>query len=89
MIAKLFWSNYGGHTQSIGSIRRPGTPTTAHLDRYADGLAEKAVVKRGTLIGYVGTSGNADPTRPHLHFAVFKLGPGETVDGSAIPWTPI
>ena len=47
----------------------------AHLDRYADGLQEGAQVKRGDVIGYVGTSGNADPNAPHLHFAVFELTP--------------
>ena len=30
-------------------------------------------VKRGTLIGYVGATGNADDKAPHLHFAVFRL----------------
>jgi murein DD-endopeptidase MepM/ murein hydrolase activator NlpD len=30
-------------------------------------------VGRGDLIGYVGSTGNADPRVPHLHFAVFEL----------------
>ena len=47
----------------------------AHLDRYADGLKEGMQLKRGDVIGYVGTSGNANPATPHLHFAVFRLGP--------------
>ena len=47
----------------------------AHLDRYADGLKDGLLVKKGDVIGYVGTTGNADPNTPHLHFAIFELGP--------------
>ena len=34
----------------------------AHLDAYANGLAENAFVKQGTVIGYVGITGNARGT---------------------------
>lgn len=47
----------------------------AHLDRYADGLAEKKTIKRGEVIGYVGSTGNASPETPHLHFEIHVLGP--------------
>ncbi|CAN5906468.1 hypothetical protein BH11PSE13_BH11PSE13_23830 [soil metagenome] len=47
----------------------------AHLDRYADGIHEGMMLKRGDVIGYVGSTGNASPNAPHLHFAVFRLGP--------------
>ena len=47
----------------------------AHLDRYAEGLNEGMLVNRGDRIGYVGSTGNADPSAPHLHFAIFELGP--------------
>ncbi len=47
----------------------------AHLDRYAAGLHEGMRLRRGDVIGYVGTSGNASAVAPHLHFAVFRLGP--------------
>lgn len=47
----------------------------AHLDRYAEGLAEKQAIRQGQVIGYVGSTGNADPAAPHLHFAIFVLGP--------------
>ena len=47
----------------------------AHLDRYADGLQEGMVLKRGDVLGYVGVTGNSDPNAPHLHFAVVELTP--------------
>ena len=47
----------------------------AHLDRYAAGLREGQQVRRGQVVGYVGTTGNAPKDTPHLHFAVFRLGP--------------
>lgn len=46
----------------------------AHLDRYAPSLAEGATVKRGDVIGYVGSTGNAPSHAPHLHFSVHLLG---------------
>ena len=45
----------------------------AHLDRYAEGLAQGQPVKRGQLIGYVGTTGNAPANTPHLHFAISEV----------------
>jgi murein DD-endopeptidase MepM/ murein hydrolase activator NlpD len=45
----------------------------AHLDGYAAGLTQGQAVTRGRIIGYVGMTGNARATRPHLHFAVFEL----------------
>jgi murein DD-endopeptidase MepM/ murein hydrolase activator NlpD len=47
----------------------------AHLERYAEGVHEGMMLRRGDVLGYVGTSGNAAPGAPHLHFAVFRLGP--------------
>ena len=49
----------------------------AHLDRYAPGLAEGQVVQRGTPLGTVGSTGNANPAGPHLHFAINRMQPGE------------
>ncbi|MEJ7813179.1 MAG: M23 family metallopeptidase [Gemmatimonadaceae bacterium] len=42
----------------------------AHLDRYGRRLAEGMPLARGDTIGFVGTSGNAPPNVPHLHFQV-------------------
>ena len=42
----------------------------AHLDRWAAGLYEGMEVRSGDLLGYVGNTGNAKTTPPHLHFGV-------------------
>jgi murein DD-endopeptidase MepM/ murein hydrolase activator NlpD len=74
-VRKLFLSKPGGNT--IYEFDEAGERCYyyAHLDRYADGLREGTRVKRGDLIAYVGSTGNADSRTPHLHFAVFELGP--------------
>ena len=43
----------------------------AHLDSYAPRLAEGDHVTTGSVLGYVGTSGNAQGTPPHLHFGIY------------------
>jgi len=73
-VAKLFTSKPGGLTVYQFDPDGRLAYYYAHLDRYADGLREGMVLRRGDLVGHVGTSGNAGTT-PHLHFAVFRLGP--------------
>lgn len=41
----------------------------AHLSRYRNGLREGHLVRRGEVVGYVGSTGNVQGS-PHLHFAV-------------------
>ncbi|MEO7998154.1 MAG: M23 family metallopeptidase [Gemmatimonadaceae bacterium] len=48
----------------------------AHLKGYRSGLAVGDTVARGEVIGYVGSTGNASPNEPHLHFQVMKRGDG-------------
>jgi murein DD-endopeptidase MepM/ murein hydrolase activator NlpD len=74
-IAKLFTSKPGGLTVYQFDMTERFAYYYAHLDRYAAGIAEGKVLKRGELIGYVGSSGDANPDAPHLHFAIFELGP--------------
>ena len=74
-IQKLFTSKAGGLTIYEFDPTETFTYYYAHLDRYADGLREGQMVKRGEVIGYVGSSGNASPDAPHLHFAIFRLTP--------------
>lgn len=42
----------------------------AHLDRWAAGLYEGKHVRAGDVVGYVGRTGNARKSGPHLHFAI-------------------
>ena len=49
----------------------------AHLDAYAPGLAAGRRVERGEVIGTVGSTGNADPAWPHLHFAIHRMNAGD------------
>jgi len=74
-IRKLFLSNRGGST--IYQFDEMGAYCYyyAHLDRYVEGLREGMRVERGDVIGFVGSTGNADARTPHLHFAIFELGP--------------
>ena len=74
-IRKLFFSKPGGNTiyqfDEIGEY----CYYYAHLDRYADGLHEGMSVQPGDVIGFVGSTGNAVASTPHLHFTIFELGP--------------
>jgi murein DD-endopeptidase MepM/ murein hydrolase activator NlpD len=74
-VAKLFASAAGGLT--IYQFEPSGLFTYyyAHLDRYADELHEGQSVHKGEVIAYVGSSGNALPNAPHLHFAIFRQTP--------------
>jgi peptidoglycan LD-endopeptidase LytH len=47
----------------------------AHLDGYAPGLAAGQSVARGQVLGVVGSTGNASPSAPHLHFAITEVDP--------------
>lgn len=74
-IAKLFVSKAGGNTIYQFDPSGRFCYYYAHLQRYAENLHEGQDVAAGEVIGYVGTSGNAPPNTPHLHFAMFELTP--------------
>lgn len=74
-IVKLFTSARGGLTIYQFDPSRMHALYYAHLDAYAPGLAEGQQVKRGDVLGRVGSTGNASPDAPHLHFAIMVLGP--------------
>ena len=74
-IVKLFTSDAGGLTIYQFDPSETFSYYYAHLDRYANGLTEGQTVRKGQVIGYVGSTGNAAEDAPHLHFAIFRLTP--------------
>jgi peptidoglycan LD-endopeptidase LytH len=72
-VKKLFTSKPGGLTVYQFDPDQRFCYYYAHLDRYAPGLHEGQVLRRGEVLGYVGTTGNAPKDTPHLHFALIRL----------------
>lgn len=78
-----------GIVSSIGENRLGGTVVWvlgpggdqhyyAHLDRVAD-ITPGQRVEPGTVIGYVGNTGNASATAPHLHYGIYRR-PGGAIN---------
>jgi len=77
-VEKLFFSHGGGGiTVYIRSPDRAWIYYYAHLDRYAPGLVEGQHILRGEPIAFVGSTGDASPNAPHLHFAINRMAQGE------------
>ena len=77
-VEKLYFSQGGG---GISAYVRSGDGRWiyyyAHLQAYAPSLREGGRLRRGDPIGLVGSTGNANPAGPHLHFAILAMAPGE------------
>lgn len=52
----------------------------AHLDDWAHGIERLTHVRKGTVLGYVGDTGNAKGTPPHLHYGIYGS------NGAYNPW---
>jgi peptidoglycan LD-endopeptidase LytH len=74
-VAKMFTSAAGGLTLYQFDPTKTFVYYYAHLDSYAPGLKEGMMVRKGDVVGSVGTTGNAPKNTPHLHFAISKLDP--------------
>ena len=73
-IVKLFQSVKGGITlYQLAAADERYVLYYAHLERYAEGLAEGHVARRGETVGYVGDTGNATPGNTHLHFQLYRV----------------
>jgi murein DD-endopeptidase MepM/ murein hydrolase activator NlpD len=73
-VVKLFRSEKGGITlYQLAAADEHIVFYYAHLERYADGLAEGRVARRGETLAYVGDTGNAAPGNTHLHFQIYRV----------------
>ena len=89
-VEKLFESKDGGHTLYVRSSDRRMVYYYAHLDAYAADVREGGVVGQGQQIASVGSSGDADPAAPHLHFEIKRMGDGESWwQGTAVDPYPL
>lgn len=73
-ILRVGENELGGRTVYLSDPERRFIYYYAHLDRWAAGLREGDRVKRGQLVGTVGTTGNAPKDVPHLHFQLMRMG---------------
>jgi peptidoglycan LD-endopeptidase LytH len=72
-VVRIGENSLGGQTVSVvGAGGR--VYYYAHLDSYAPGVAVGDYVTDNSVLGYVGTTGNAAGTSPHLHFGVYAAG---------------
>lgn len=76
-IFSLRQNTLGGTTLYLADSQRKFVYYYAHLDRYHDRISEGVQVRQGDIIGYVGTSGNAPPDFPHLHFQALRVDSGK------------
>lgn len=77
-LEKIYFSEGGGgKTLYVRSKDRKWLYYYAHLDTYAPGLMEGQKVVLGQPLGTVGSTGNASPDGPHLHFAINRMEPEE------------
>ena len=90
-IEKLFNSKQGGLTLYQFNRDRTLAYYYAHLQGYAAGIVEQRDLRRGEVLGFVGVTGNSNPDGPHLHFAIFEVGPEKQWwKGTAInPYGPL
>jgi len=72
-IAKFFDSERGGITIYQYSSDKKFVYYYGHLQKRAENILEKDYVRRGTVIGYVGDTGNSGAGNYHLHFSIAIL----------------
>ncbi len=81
-VARRHWNRLGGNTLYLTSADGQTDFYYAHLDAYQDGIEVGTRVRRGQVLGTVGSTGNA--RGPHLHFQVLDKRDG----GRGVPVNP-
>jgi len=71
-IIKLANGGAGGITIYVADASGRYVQYYAHLMGYGPNVKEGLQVREGDVIGFVGTTGNAPPNTPHLHFQVMR-----------------
>lgn len=80
IVSKVGENNLGGRVVVVVGPGGAGH-YYAHLEDYAD-IAPNDWVNQGDIIGYVGDSGNAKGTPPHVHYGIY-------INGSAVNTYPL
>jgi murein DD-endopeptidase MepM/ murein hydrolase activator NlpD len=90
VVEQLHQSRLGGTTAYVRSTDGNWVYYYAHLESYAPGLEAGQRLRQGDPIGRVGSTGNADPRWPHLHFAMYRMAAGQRwYQGTAIDPYPL
>ncbi|HEX6163283.1 MAG TPA: M23 family metallopeptidase [Vicinamibacterales bacterium] len=71
-IARSDTNGLGGNVVWLRDRRQARSFYYAHLTRAA--FEGTATVNAGDLVGYIGNTGNARTTAPHLHFGIYQQG---------------
>jgi murein DD-endopeptidase MepM/ murein hydrolase activator NlpD len=90
-IAKLFYSNGGGGITTYQySPDKHFIYYYGHLQKRADNIKEGDFIKQGTVVGFVGDTGNSGAGNYHLHFSISILAdPKRIFDGTEINPFPL
>ena len=71
-VLKLHNSVAGGLTIYLSDLSGHFEMIYGHLDSYRPGITEGQSITKGQIIGFTGSTGNASPDAPHLHFQVMR-----------------
>ena len=74
VVSRVGTNDLGGNVVWVWDAHRRQSYYYAHLERQA--VTAGARVRAGDVVGYVGNTGNARTTPPHLHFGIYQRGEG-------------